>query len=405
MIVENYVRPAIPRLLGEKGFIYIAKARELAAKGIRVVNFGVGQPDFKPPRHVIEEAKRALDEGFTGYTESQGIRELREAIADYLNERYGAGVSPDEILVTTGAKTAIFMSVFALLEPGDEILVLEPSYYAYSEAARAAGARPVFVPLEWRGPSEGFRISVEAVEEAITPRTKLMVLNNPHNPTGTVFSPEEVDALYDIARRKKIVILADEIYDNFVYEGRFKSLLEHSEWKDYVIYVNGHSKTFAMTGFRLGYLAAKKEVVAALRRLAVNIYSCAPSISQRAGVAALRGPWEPVKEMIEEYRARRNLVYEELSRIPGFEVAKPHGAFYIFPRIAKILEEAGLSTDEFSEKLAAEKAVVALPGTNFPDKAGEGFLRISFAVSRDDIREGAKRIRGFVEELLAGSKK
>ena len=406
MVVEELVRPPIPRLLGEKGFIYIAKARELAERGVHVVNFGVGQPDFKPPVHVLEEAKRAIDEGFTGYTAAQGIRELREAIADYLNERYGAGVSPEEILVTTGAKTAIFMSVLALLGPGDEIIIPEPSYYAYSEAARAIGAKPVFVPLRWLGGGQGFSLDLDAIESAITRRTKLIVLNNPHNPTGSLFEPKEVEALLELVRRHNIALLVDEIYDNYVYDGVFRSVLEHPEWKDYVLYVNGHSKTFAMTGFRLGYVAGKKEVIEALRKLAVNIYSCAPSISQRAGVAALRGPWDPVRRMIEEFRRRRDLVYEELSKIPGFEVAKPRGAFYIFPRIARVLKETGLSTDEFSERLAEEKAVVTLPGTNFPDKAGEGFIRISFAVDRRDIVEGVRRIKEFVEEKMAtGNKK
>ena len=404
MVVESLVRPIIPRLLGEKGFIYIAKAKELAAKGIHVVNFGVGQPDFRPPSHVIEEAKRALDEGFTGDTEAQGIRELREAIADYLNERYQAGVSPDEVLVTTGAKTAIFMSIFALVGPGDEVIVPEPSYYAYSEAAKASGAKPIFVPMKWRS-GKGFSLDLEALETAITSKTKLIVLNNPHNPTGSLFSPKEVEALYELTRRKRIVLLVDEIYDNYVYDGEFRSILEQPGWKDYVIYVNGHSKTFAMTGFRLGYIAAKKEVITALRRLAVNIYSCAPSISQWAGVAALRGPWEPVKKMIEEFRQRRDLVYEELNKVPGFEVTKPRGAFYIFPRIMKVLEETGLSTEEFSERLAEEKAVVTLPGTNFPDKAGRGFIRVSFAVSREDIVEGTKRIKEFVEEKLTRARK
>ncbi|WP_236698168.1 pyridoxal phosphate-dependent aminotransferase [Pyrodictium occultum] len=399
--VERLMRPVIQGLRGEAGFAYIAKARELASRGVKVISFGVGQPDIPTFDHIIEEAKRALDERFTGYTETVGIPELREAIADYLNSRYQAEVGPDEVLVTTGAKTAIFLAIAAYLGPGDEVVVPEPSYPAYPEAARAMGARPVFVPLRWKGQERGFELDVEAIEEAVTSRTKMIVLTNPHNPTGEVFPPEQVEAVLEIARRHNLVVLADEIYDNFVYEGGFRSILTYSGWKDNVLYVNGHSKTFSMTGWRLGYLAAARPVIERLKRLAVNVYSCAPSISQRAGVAALRGPWEPVRRMVEEFRRRRDAVVEELRRVPGFEVPVPRGAFYIFPRVAKVLEEIGMSTEEFVDHLLYSRGVVTLPGTVFPEKAGEGFIRLSYAVSVEKIREGVGRIREEVEKLLA----
>lgn len=398
--VLSGLRGVVESLRGEAGFAYIAKARRVEReKGIRVISFGVGQPDIPTFPHIIEEGKRALDERFTGYTETAGIPELREAVADYLNSRYGAGVSPDEVIATTGAKTAIFLAVAAFLDPGDEILVPEPSYPAYAEAARALGARPRFVPLRWV-PGAGFELDLEALEEAVTPRTKMVVLTNPHNPTGALFSPSQVDGLMEIARRKGLIVLADEIYDNFVYEGVFRSVLEHSDWRDYVLYVNGHSKTFSMTGWRLGYLVARREVAQKLTRLAVNIYSCAPSISQRAGVAALRGPWEPVREMVEEFRRRRDVVVEELSRIPGFEAYRPMGAFYVFPRVARLLEELGMSTEQLVDHMLEERGVVMLPGTVFPEQAGEGFVRLSYAVSVEKIREGLARVREEVERLL-----
>jgi len=366
-----------------------------------VISFGVGQPDIPTFDHIIEEGKRALEEKFTGYTETAGIPELREAIAEYLNTRYQAGVKPDEVLATTGAKTAIFLAVAAYLGPGDEVIIPEPSYPAYPETARAMGARPVFIPLKWRGPEHGFELDVEAIEKAVTERTKMIVLTNPHNPTGALFGSEQVEAVLEIARKHGLVVLADEIYDNFVYEGGFRSILTFSGWKDHVLYVNGHSKTFSMTGWRLGYLVAAKPVIERIKRLAVNVYSCPPSISQRAGVAALKGPWEPVEKMVEEFRHRRDTVVEELRRVPGFEVAVPRGAFYVFPRVAKVLEETRMSTEEFVDHLLYSRGVVTLPGTVFPEKAGEGFIRLSYAISVERIREGVGRIREEVEKLLA----
>ena len=399
--VLSGLRGVIGGLRGEAGFVYIARAREVAArKGIEVISFGVGQPDIPTFDHIIEAGKRALDERFTGYTETAGIPELREAIADYLNERYGAGVRPSEVIVTTGAKTAIFLALAAYLDPGDEIIVPEPSYPAYPEVARALGAVPRFVPLRWLGAGRGFELDVEALEEAVTPRTKMLVLTNPHNPTGAVFPPGQVDEVMELARRRGIIVLADEIYDNFVYEGGFRSVLSHSDWRDYVLYVNGHSKTFSMTGWRLGYLVAREEVARRLTRLAVNIYSCAPSISQKAGVAALRGPWEPVRRMVEEFRRRRDVVVEELGRVPGFEVYRPSGAFYVFPRVQGLLDQIGMGTEEFVDHMLEERGVVMLPGTVFPERAGEGFLRLSYAVSVERIREGIRRVREEVERLL-----
>ncbi len=394
------LRPVVETLRGEAGFVYIAKAREVARRGVDVISFGVGQPDIPTPDHIVEAGIRALEERFTGYTETAGIPELREAIADYLNERYDAGVKPSEVIVTTGAKTAIFLALASMLDPGDEIVVPEPSYPAYPEVARALGARPRFVPLRWE-PGRGFSLDVGAIEEAVTRRTKIIVLTNPHNPTGAVFPPSQVDELMEIARRRGVAILADEIYDNFIYEGGFKSVLEHSDWRDYVLYVNGHSKTFSMTGWRLGYLVVREEAARRLTKLAVNIYSCAPSISQKAGVAALRGPWEPVRRMVEEFRRRRDAVVEELSRVPGFETYKPMGAFYVFPRIQGLLDQIGMGTEEFVEHLLYSRGVVTLPGTVFPEKAGTGFIRLSYAISVDRIREGVRRIKEEAEKLLS----
>lgn len=385
---------------GEGAFAYLARAKELARKGMDIVSFGIGQPDFPTPKHIREAAKKALDEGFTGYTETAGILELREAIAEYLNNRYNADVKVDEIVVTTGAKTAILLALALYVREGVEVVIPEPSYPAYAQVVKLFKGKPVYVPLKWEGGSKGFSLDLGLIEESITGRTRIIVLNNPHNPTGAVFTPKQVDELLDLARRRNLIIVVDEIYDNFVYDSAFKSVLSHSDWRDNVVYVNGFSKTFAMTGWRLGYIVVRKEIVDRVIDLAVNVYSCAASFAQKAGVEALRGDWKPIKEMIEVFRKRRDMLYELLKQIPGFDVWRSPGTFYMFPSIAGALELTGLgSSKEFADTLLEKYGVVVLPGTAFPDKAGEGFIRFSFAASFDDIRKGAERIKKAVEEL------
>jgi aspartate aminotransferase len=382
---------------------YVSKARKAAEKGLKVISFGVGQPDIPTFDHIIEAGKEALDRRFTKYTETQGIPELRKAIADYLNSRYSANVSPDEIIVTTGAKTAIFVAMAAMLKPGDEVLIPEPSYPAYASAARILGAKPVFVPLKWE-PGRGFDLDLSRIIEAITPRTRIIVLNNPHNPTGAVFSPKAVEELVEEAAKRGIVVLADEIYDNFIYEGDFRSVLEVGDWRRNILYVNGHSKTFSMTGWRLGWLVAPKRLIPLLRFIAENVYSCAPSISQWAGVAALRGPWDPVRRMVELFRKRRDVLVELLSKLPGFEVYTPPATFFVFPRVEKLMKELGVTVEEFVERLIDRRGVVMIPGSVFPDEAGRMHIRFSYALDVDAIREGVERIKAEIEEML-GSKR
>jgi aspartate aminotransferase len=391
----------IQDLRGELGFIYIARARALREKGYRVISFGVGQPDIPTFDHIVESAKRALDKRITGYTETAGIPRLRKAFADYLNERYGAEAKEDEVIVTTGAKTAIFLAIASYISPGDEVIIPEPSYPAYGEVVRFLGGIPRYVPLEFKDPSSGFELNIERLASMISKRTKMIVLNNPHNPTGYVFPPKVVKEIYNLAREKRLLILADEIYDNFVYgETEFKSITSFPEWKDYVLYVNGAGKTFSMTGWRIGYLVVKGDVARKLTRLAVNIYSCAPSFAQEAAADALKGDWTPVKRIIEMFRRRRDLIYGELSKIKGFEVWKPHGAFYIFPRISNILSKCGLSIEQFVDYLIDRYQVVVLPGSGFPDTAGREYIRLSYAVLEEDIVEGVRRISDAVKELI-----
>ncbi len=263
------------------------------------------------------------------------------------------------------------------------------------------GARPVYVPLKWMGEVGGFRLDLEGIESAITSRTRAIAIINPHNPTGAVFPPEDVERVMEVARSHELLVIVDEIYDNFLYEGaRFRSFISFHDWRDHVLYGGGFSKTFSMTGWRIGYLVARSDVIKNLIKVAVNIWSCPPSISQVAALEALRGSWKPVKEMVKLFRKRRDLMYKELTKIPGFEVWKGLGAFYLFPRIKEILDATGMSTEEFSTNLLNETHVVVLPGTAFPDKAGEGFLRFSYSVSEEKIVEGVERIKDYVSHIM-----
>jgi len=386
---------------GEAAFAYLAKAKELEKKGMRIVNFGIGQPDIPTFEHIIDAAKEALDSRFTGYTETAGIYELREAIAEYLNNRYSSDVQPSEIIVAPGAKAALFLALSAYLREGDEVLVPEPSFPAYPEVAKFLGAKPIFIPLKWLGRERGFKLDLESIERAITPKTKMIVINNPHNPTGAVFSSDEIEWVMDLARRKKIIVLADEIYDHFIYDDlKFKSFLSFPDWRDYVLYVNGFSKTFSMTGWRLGYLIARKEVMPRLTVLAVNVYSCATSFVQKAAVVALKKSEEDVNKMIELFRKRRDLICSRLDEVRGFEVWPSKGAFYVFPNVGKVLNELNITVEEFVNRLLISKGVVVLPGTAFPETYGKNFIRLSFAVDFTSIEEGVKRIKEFVEGLI-----
>ncbi|ADI31669.1 pyridoxal phosphate-dependent aminotransferase [Staphylothermus hellenicus] len=397
-------RSIIPYMRGEGGFAFIARGRELASKGHHVVNLSIGQPDVPTPDNVIESAVHWLrDKKYTAYTETPGIPELRQAVADYLNERYGSDVDWREVVVTPGTKGAIFLSLATYLDPGDEIIVPEPSYPAYPEGAKILNAKARFVPLRFEGSDKGFKLDMEAIEEAITPKTKMIVVNNPHNPSGAVFTPREIDELVDIAREHKIMILADEIYDNYVYDGSFKSLISYPDWREFLVYTNGFSKTFSMTGWRLGYIVVRREVAEILSKLAVNIWGCPTSFAQKAAVTALKDPdtWKWVEKISKRYAEMRTLLYNELQGIEGVEAWKSRGAFYLFPRISSLLNKVNMNVDEFVNYIIDNYYLIILPGTAFPDTAGKDYVRFSFATSREAILEGAKRFREAVEDLLS----
>jgi len=386
------LQPMLREIKGETAFAFLALARKLMKEGRRVISFGIGQPDYVTPHHVREEAKRALDEGFTGYTETAGIPELREAITYYLKSRYNADVDPEEVIVTTGAKTAIFIAIASYIRPGDEAIIVDPSYYAYAQVVKLFGGTPVYVPMAFE-PGYGFKLDVESIEKAVTSRTRMVVINNPNNPSGSVLSPVELEKLYDIVVRNNLILVSDEIYDNFIYEGvKFKSVLQLEDWRDHVIYINGFSKTFSMTGWRLGYLVARRDVIPSMIDLAVTVYSCAPSIAQKAGVAALKGDWEPVREMVSEFERRAKVLYNILSESEYIEAYMPQGAFYMFPRVSRFLRKTGMSVEDLVYYLLYDHGVLVIPGTSFSDLIGGDHIRISFATKMDNVVEGSRII-------------
>ena len=396
----NY-NTVIEEMLGEKAFAFIAKGRELARKGYKVYSLGIGQPDLPTPDHIIEAGIKALKEKFTRYTETPGIPELREAIAEYLNTRYGSDVKPSEVIVTPGTKGAIFLALLSYLRPGDEIIIPEPSYPAYSEISKIIGVRRKFIPLKWLGPDKGFALPIEEIREAITSKTKIIAVNNPHNPTGGLFSPKQLDEIMEIAREHNIMVLVDEIYDNFVYDNaEFKSMISYEDWRDHILYTNGFSKTFSMTGWRLGYLVVREEVARHLPKLAVNIWGCPVSFGQKAAIEAIRGDWTPIREMIKLFQKRRDLLVNKLREVPGFEVWRSQGAFYVFPRIKKLLDEISMDVDSLVNYIIDKYHVILLPGTAFPDKAGKDYIRLSFCTNFETIEKGVERIKEAVKSLL-----
>lgn len=381
---------SMSRLGTETAFEVLALAREMEYKGFKIIHFEIGEPDFDTPSHIKDAAVEALKSGFTHYTPSQGIRELREAIAEKVRDDYGVDVDPNRnIVVMPGAKPCIFAAMLAILDPGDEVIIPSPAYPIYESIVNFLDAKPVLIPVR---EEDEFRLTVDAVAENITSRTRMIVVNTPCNPTGSMLSPGDVKGIAEIARERGIYVLADEVYSKIVFEHPHYSFLE--EFDDNVIVVDGFSKTYAMTGWRLGYAIANSMLIEYMTKLQINIVSCPVAFVQKAAIAALRGPQDCVKSMVEEYRSRRDLIYDLLRRIDGIRVIKPKGAFYIFPNISSY----GMKSLNLMKYLLAEAKVAVLHGTAF-GQYGEGYLRLSYALSKEEIIEGLRRMRDALEKL------
>lgn len=369
--------------LKESGTLKILdKVKSLQSKGVDVIQLDVGEPDFDTPRNIVEAAYRAMLDGFTHYTPSAGIPELRDAVAEKLRSENGLDVKRENVLITPGSKQALFYAVMALVDEGDEVIVPTPAWPSYIEMVTVAGGTVREIP-----PKDGFSPDVEGIRSAVNERTKLMILNSPNNPTGYVYTKEELRALAEIASDSRIYVLSDEIYEKLLYEGEFRSFGSFPGVEDLVITVNGFSKTYAMTGWRIGYAAGPKDLIAAMNKLQQHSASCPASFVQKAALAAL-SPETPIKPMIEEFRRRRDFLCGALNRIGAFRMEKPKGAFYLFPEIAM----DGIDSVQMCNLLLEEAHVSTTPGEAFGGFSRN--IRISYANSMEKLEEAVSRIEG-----------
>lgn len=381
---------SLSRLGTESAFSVLARAQSLAASGRDIINLGIGQPDFQTPAHIVEAGIKALRDGHHGYTPANGIPALREAVAADLHRRHGAEVNPDNVVVVPGGKPTMFFAMLMFGQPGAEIMYPNPGFPIYDSMIRYTGATPVPITLQ---EDQGFVFSASAVLAQITPATRLIIINSPANPTGGVTPRAEIDAFVaGLADHPHVAVLSDEIYSQMLYGGReHVSLLQYPDIRDRLIMLDGWSKTYAMTGWRLGYAVWPDAAVGHATRLAINDHSCVNAAAQYAGLAALTGPQDAVAEMMVAFDARRALIVEALNSLPGVRCTDPAGAFYAFANITGTGMTAGAAQDRFLD----EAGVATVAGTAF-GSYGEGYLRFSYANSAENIREAMRRIRAIL---------
>jgi aspartate aminotransferase len=372
-----------------------AKANELKKQGLDVVGLGAGEPDFNTPQHIIDAAISAMQEGKTKYTATSGIVELKEAICEKLKQDNGLTYKPSQILVTNGAKHALYNIFQAILEPGDEVVIPTPYWVSYPEQVLLAGGVPVYV--EGKEDNE-FKITPQQLESALSAKTQAVIINSPSNPTGSIYSREELSALAEICINHDVLMVSDEIYEKLIYDGNqhvsVASLSE--EAYQHTVVVNGMSKPYSMTGWRIGYVAASEELVKAMTNLAAHSTSNPVSFAQYGAVEALRGPQEPLEMMRREFEKRRNIAVGLLNQIDGIHCVKPKGAFYIFINVSEAVKKGGFqSTDEWAKALLEQEYVALVPGTGF---GAPNHIRISYTTSLEQLEKGISRIKRFVEK-------
>jgi len=380
----------LARLGTETAFEVLVRASALEARGRNVVHLEIGEPDFDTPAHITDAAVEALKGGATHYGPAAGLPELRQAIAEDSLHRRGVRATPEMVVVTPGGKPIMFYVILALIDPGDEVLYPNPGFPIYESMIRYIGGIPVPVRLLER---RGFELDVDQLMSKVGPKTRLIVINSPHNPTGGIVPEAGLRAIADVAARNGIPVLADEIYSQILYDGQHFSIAAVPGMEPHAIILDGFSKTYAMTGWRLGYGIMPAPLAQVVAKLQTNAVSCTATFTQKAGIAALQGDHAPVRAMVEEFRRRRDAIVNGLRQIPGFACPRPHGAFYVFPNIT----QTGFSSKPLADRLLDEAGVACLSGTAFGEW-GEGHLRFSYANSLENIEEALRRIR----DCLAG---
>ncbi len=382
---------AAQRLMGQPMFKVLSRVKELERGGKNIVHFQIGDPDFSTPKHIVDAAIESLKLGRTHYESARGSFEFREAVRHATNNSRGFLPDIDQILIAPGANILIYYAIACLVEPGDEVIVPDPGFATYYAAISYCGVKAVPVPLLEKN---GFRMNPKDVEARITEKTRLIIMNSPQNPTGSVMTPEEIDAMAELAEKHDIYLYSDEIYSRMMFDetSRFHTPAKRDACKERTILANGFSKAFAMTGWRLGVCIAPADVIEKMALLLETTSSCVSPFIQDAGLEAMTGDQEPVKKMMAEYKARRDLLVEGLNKLPGVSCLTPGGAFYVFPNIT----ETGMTSEEFAE-FALEKANVALLPGNCFGPSGEGYVRLCYATSRERIMEGIKRLQSALE--------
>ena len=379
----------------ETAFEVLAKARKLEAQGRSIVHLEIGEPDFPTPPNIVAAAEKAVRNGYTHYTPAGGLMPARQAVADWIRRWYEVDVKPEQVVMVPGSKNVLLFTMLALVEPGVEVIVPDPGYPIYPSLVTLAGGTPVPVALR---EGNDFRLDIEELKQKITPRTRLIVINSPQNPTGGVLTTRDLEQIAELAHKHDLYILSDEVYGQITYDGHHASILTMPGMVDRVIYSDGLSKAYAMCGWRLGFAVAPLEIAQRFETLMINTSSCAAAFTQMAAIEALSSPESDraVEAMVGEFKRRRDVVVDRLNALPGVTCHKPLGAFYVFPNITG----TGLDQRELADRMLYEGGVAVLAGTAFGEQ-GKGYLRLSYANSVEQIEEGVHRMKGVLEKTAA----
>ena len=379
------------RLGTETAFVVLAKAKQLEAEGKEIIHLEIGEPDFDTPGNIIDEAVKALNNHWTHYGPSAGLPQLRQTIADEINRTRPIKVNLENVVVTPGGKPIMFYTFLALVNEGDEVIYPNPGFPIYESVINFIGAKSV--PIKMREEKQ-FRLDVDELISLVTPKTRMIIVNSPQNPTGSVLSEADLEAIAEVALKNDIYVLSDEIYSRILYEGKHNSIVAFDGMQERTIILDGYSKTYAMTGWRLGYGVMPADLAEQVAKLQTNCNSCTASFSQIAGIEAIKGDQSEVDKMVAEFKKRRNIIVEGLNAIDGFECQKPKGAFYVFPNVKKL----GYSSSELEGKFLNEAGVAALSGTSF-GAYGEGYIRFSYANSVENIQKALAKLSDLVKKL------